>query len=161
MATVKTSVFSRGNWLRCLIASAALLFAAGAANAATYRVTGFALASEGDGQSWASPMSLTNAVANAVDGDMILLAAGEYDVTEQTSFSKALTIKGGLAGTDDTTLAPSGKTTLNAFDRTGFRYIFSVSTAITDATNVFENICFTRAYRRGVAKVKRVRPECR
>ena len=97
-------------------------------------------------------MSLTNAVANAVDGDMILLAAGEYDVTEQTSFAKALTIKGGLAGTDDTTLAPSGKTTLNAFDRTGFRYIFSVSTAITDATNVFENICFTRAYRRGVAK---------
>lgn len=35
MATEKTSVFSRSNWLCCLIASAALVFAAGIANAYT------------------------------------------------------------------------------------------------------------------------------
>ncbi|MBQ1429226.1 MAG: hypothetical protein IIZ06_06110, partial [Kiritimatiellae bacterium] len=35
MATVKTSVFAKGNSPRCLIASAALLFAAGVAHAYT------------------------------------------------------------------------------------------------------------------------------
>ena len=35
MATVKKSVFEKGNWLRCLIGSAALVFAAGIANAYT------------------------------------------------------------------------------------------------------------------------------
>ena len=130
----------------------AVALCAASAFAETYRVTDYAVDPEGDGLSWESPMSLPTAISTAVDGDTILLKAGEYDITAQISLAKAITIKGGLAGTDDTTLDPSGKTTLNAFDRTGFSYIFSVSTAVTDATNVFENICFTRAYRRGVYK---------
>ena len=115
-------------------------------------VTAYSLAEEGDGLSWSSPMSLTNAIATASAGDIIFMKTGEYDVAAQIALDKALIIKGGFAGTDDTTLDPSGKTTLNAYDRTAFNYIFNVSTAVTDATNVFENICFTRAYRRGVAK---------
>lgn len=120
--------------------------------AETYRVIGTEVAEEGTGLSWDSPMSLQTAISTAVDGDTILLKAGEYDITAQISLSKAITIKGGLAGIDDTTLDPSGKTTLNAFDRTTFSYIFNVSTAVADATNVFENICFTRAYKRAVNK---------
>jgi hypothetical protein len=68
------------------------------------------------------------------------LKAGEYDIAAQISLAKAITIKGGLAGTDDTTLDPSGKTTLNSKDRSAFKYIFSVSTAVADATNVFETL---------------------
>jgi hypothetical protein len=120
--------------------------------AETYRVIGTEVAEEGTGLSWDSPMSLQSAISTAVDGDTILLKAGEYDITAQISLAKAITIKGGLAGSDDTTLDPSGKTTLNAFDRTTFSYIFNVSTAVADATNVFENICFTRAYKRAVNK---------
>ena len=130
----------------------AVALCAASAFAETYRVTDYAVDPEGDGLSWASPMSLTTAISTAVAGDTILLKVGEYNVTAQIALSKALTIKGGLAGTDDTTLDPSGKTTLNAFDRSGFNYIFSVSTAVAGATNVFENICFTRAYRRAVYK---------
>ena len=120
--------------------------------AETYRVIGTEVTEEGTGLSWDSPMSLPTAISTAVDGDTILLKAGEYDITAQISLAKAITIKGGLAGTDDTTLDPSGKTTLNSKDRSAFKYIFSVSTDVADATNVFENICFTRAYRRGVYK---------
>ena len=127
------------------------LFAIGA-HAETYRVTSSVVEEEGTGLSWDSPMSLESAITTAQEGDTILLKAGEYDITAQISLDKALTIKGGLAGSDDTTLDPSGKTTLNAFDRTAFNYIFNVSTDVIDATNVFENICFTRAYRRGVYK---------
>lgn len=130
----------------------AFALCAASAFAETYRVIGTEVAEEGTGLSWNSPMSLTMAITTAQEGDTILLKAGEYDITAQISLDRAITIKGGLAGTDDTTLDPSGNSTLNAFDRTGFNYIFSVSTAVADATNVFENICFTRAYRRGVYK---------
>ena len=133
----------------------AVALCAASAFAETYRVTDYAVDPEGDGLSWASPMSLPTAISTAVEGDTILLKAGEYDITAQISLAKVITIKGGLAGTDDTTLDPSGKTTLNAFDRTGFSYIFNVSTAVADATNVFENICFTRAYRRAINKTGR------
>ena len=127
------------------------LFAIGA-HAETYRVTSSVVEEEGTGLAWDSPISLESAITTAQAGDTILLKAGEYDITAQISLDKALTIKGGLAGSDDTTLDPSGKTTLNAFDRTAFNYIFNVSTDVIDATNVFENICFTRAYCRGVYK---------
>ncbi len=134
------------------VAAAALCACASAASAAMYRVTPDA-AGGGTGQSWSSPMTIAEAVAAATsDGDTILCKAGEYDIAGQIAISTPITVKGGLAGTDDTTLDPTGKTTLNAFDRTDFSYIVSVTTATTGATNVFENICFTRAYRRGVAK---------
>ncbi len=133
----------------------AVALCAASAFAETYRVTDYAVAPEGDGLSWGSPMSLPTAISTAVDGDTILLKAGEYDITAQISLAKAITIKGGLAGTDDTTLDPSGKTTLNSKDRSTISYIFSVSTAVADATNVFENICFTRAYKRAINKTGR------
>lgn len=133
----------------------AVALCAASAFAETYRVTDYAVDPEGDGLSWESPMSLPTAISTAVEGDTILLKAGEYDITAQISLAKAITIKGGLAGTDDTTLDPSGKTTLNSKDRSTISYIFSVSTAVADATNVFENICFTRAYQRAINKTGR------
>ena len=68
--------------------------------APSYRVTAYSLATEGDGLSWDSPMSLTNAIATAIAGDTIMLKAGEYALPAQLVISKGLTIRGGYAGTD-------------------------------------------------------------
>lgn len=59
--------------------------------AATYRVTN-EVGTEGDGQSWESPMSITNAVANATTaGDVILCKDGEYTVVKQIVITKPIT----------------------------------------------------------------------
>ncbi|MBQ3314807.1 MAG: hypothetical protein IJG70_02450 [Kiritimatiellae bacterium] len=72
----------------------------------SYRVTAYSLATEGDGLSWDSPMSLTNAIATAIAGDTIMLKAGEYPLPKQLAISKGLTIRGGYAGTDGDALDP-------------------------------------------------------
>ena len=71
-----------------------------------FYVTSYALENEGDGLSWASPMSLTNAVVKSISGDVIVLKAGEYQIEKQLVISKALTIRGGYAGTDIDALDP-------------------------------------------------------
>ena len=154
MATVKTSVFAKGNCLRCLIASAALLFAAGTANAATYRVTPDA-AGGGDGQSWATPMTIAEAVAAATTaGDTILLKAGTYTPTANIAISKPIAVKGGLAGTDDTTLdATSPMSVFDTANDTAVTAIFSVTTGTGgNTTNLFERIEVKNAYERGFLK---------
>lgn len=65
-----------------------------------FYVSSYTLEQEGDGLSWQSPMSLTNAVEKSLSGDIILLKAGEYQIEKQLVISKALTIRGGYAGTD-------------------------------------------------------------
>ena len=71
MATVKTSVFSRGNWLRCLIASAALPVVSSAHAAADWSI--------GPVTDWAAnPSNLlytatisTSSLANLADGKLV------------------------------------------------------------------------------------------
>jgi hypothetical protein len=154
MATEKTSVFAKGNCLRCLIASAALLFAAGIANAATYRVTPDA-AGSGDGQSWATPMTIAEAVAAATTADdTILCKAGTYTPTANITISKPIIVKGGLAGTDDSTLDSTNP--MSVFDTandTAVTAIFSVTTGTGEnTTNLFERIEVKNAYERGFLK---------
>ena len=78
-----------------------------------YYVTGYALAKEGDGLSWESAMSLTNAIAVAAADDVLMLKAGVYPVAAQLTISKPLTLKGGYAGTDDVALAADPVSTLD------------------------------------------------
>lgn len=68
--------------------------------AATYRVTPDAPGG-GDGQSWATPMTINEAIAKIADKDTILCKAGEYLMTKQIAISKGITFKGGLAGEVD------------------------------------------------------------
>lgn len=68
--------------------------------AATYRVTPDAPGG-GDGQSWATPMTIAEAIAKIADKDTILCKAGEYLMTKQIAISKGITFKGGLAGEVD------------------------------------------------------------
>ena len=92
------------SFLTLLFSVVAVVSAANAESRCFY-VTSYALENEGDGLSWASPMSLTNANAKAANGDTIFMKAGEYVITNNIfTVSKALTIEGGYAGTDDMAL---------------------------------------------------------
>ncbi len=56
----------------------------------------------GSGSAWEAPASLAEAFSKSSDGDTILIMSGDYEVASQMEVSgKALTIKGGMAGTDD------------------------------------------------------------
>ena len=88
--------------------------------AATYRVTPDAEGG-GDGQSWATPMTINEAIAKIADNDTILCKAGEYLMTGQIAISKGITFKGGLAGEvdDDEKLASNdARSVFNAKDIT-------------------------------------------
>ena len=135
----------------CLAVAAGVSFAA---SAETYRVTPDA-AGGGNGKAWAddgagnAPVTLTEAIAKAANGDVILCKAGEYEKVagsgnngEKSSFlvAKPLTIRGGLKGTDDVTLddvSPISTFTAPAQQIS----IFYVKTAA--GTNVFENLKLT------------------
>lgn len=130
----------------CLALVAGVSFTA---SATTYHVTPGATAGGGDGLSWGSPVTLTEAIALAANDDVILCKAGEYEKVagsgnngEKSSFlvAKPLTIRGGLKGTDDVTLddvSPISTFTAPAQQIS----IFYVKTAA--GTNVFENLKLT------------------
>lgn len=133
---------------------ALLVLVAASAFAAEYRVTPDA-AGSGDGQSWASPMTIAEAVAAATTaGDTILLKAGTYAPTANIAISKPITLKGGLAGTDDTTLdATRPMSVFDTANDTAVTAIFSVTTSTGgDTTNLFERIEVRNAYERGFLK---------
>ena len=94
----------------CLVAAVAAL----GAGAATYRVTPDA-AGGGNGQAWAddgagnAPMTLAEAVADANTGDTVLLKTGTYTPTATLSI-KGISLRGGLAGTDDTACSSARRT---------------------------------------------------
>ncbi len=121
--------------------------------AACFRVTALSLETEGDGKSWESPMSLTNAIANAVrKEDVILVKAGVYPVTATISVPNPVTIRGGYAGTTGDQLADNPETVLdgeNSFDKT-----LMAITASTDSLDevVIENFAFVRSNKRGLLK---------
>ena len=72
-----------------------------------YHVTAYSLVTEGDGYSWSSPMSLTNALTvaatNALFKSEIWLASGTYTIAAAKTFAFSATpvsIRGGFAGTE-------------------------------------------------------------
>ena len=83
--------------------------------AATYRVTPDA-SGGGDGQSWATPMTINEAIAKIADKDTILCKAGEYLMTKQIAISKGITFKGGLAGTTENDEALDANNSRSIFD---------------------------------------------
>ena len=121
--------------------------------AATYRVTPEATGG-GDGQSWATPMTINEAIAAATTAeDIILCKAGTYTPTATIAISKAITFKGGLKGTDDETLADNGKRSVfDAQNNTAIKNIFSVTTS--SGLNTFEGVEVRNAYQRGFDKSK-------
>lgn len=121
--------------------------------AACFRVTALSLETEGDGQSWASPMSLTNAIAAAVrKEDEILVKAGTYAVSDTISVPNPVTIRGGYAGTTGDAMAAVPETVLDG-GGTFAGSLMSVSAATTpDEVVTIENFAFTRSTRRGFAK---------
>ena len=143
------------NMMKKLVYGAAILVAfALNARAATYYVTPDA-AGSGDGQSWASPMTIAEAVAAATTaGDTILLKAGTYAPTANIAISKPITVRGGLAGTDDATLdATSPMSVFDTANATAVTAIFSVTTSTGgNTTNLFERIEVKNAYERGFLK---------
>ena len=119
-----------------------------------YHVTAYSLAEEGDGLSWASPMSLPNAIATASAGDTIFLKAGTYTPTANIAISKPLVIRGGFAGTDNTTLDPDSPVSVfDANNAAAVTAIFNVTTATgVNRVNVFERIEVKNGYERGFLK---------
>ena len=128
-----------------------LAFVAGVsftASATTYHVTPGATAGSGDGLSWGSPVTLTEAIAKAANDDVILCKAGEYPTVaasgsgaQAASFTiaKPLTIRGGLAGTDDVTLdADQPYSTLSAPAAADI-----ICLKATEGVTVFENLKLT------------------
>lgn len=65
-----------------------------------FLVSAYSLETEGDGVTWESPMSLTNAIATSIAGDVIMLKSGEYALPSQLAISKGITISGGYAGSE-------------------------------------------------------------
>ena len=119
-----------------------------------FHVTDCSLVTEGNGCSWSSPMSITNALAKAVDGDKILLKSGTITATFTIAVNKTIPILGGYAGTDDTTLDPvSPMTVFDGNNVSTVPSIFNVSTATgADTTNIFERIEFRNGYEHGFYK---------
>jgi hypothetical protein len=119
--------------------------------AATYRVTPDAPGG-GDGLSWATPMTIAEAIAAATTAeDIILCKAGEYTPTATIAISTAITFKGGLKGTDDETLAENGeRSVFDTQNNSAITAIFSVTT--TSGLNTFESVEVRNAYQRGFGK---------
>ena len=127
----------------CLAVAAGVSFTA---SATTYHVTPGATGG-GTGESWASALTLKEAIAAAANDDVILCKAGEYPTvaksgTPSSSFlvAKAITIRGGLKGTDDVTLDETSPFSTFTAPEASVN-IFNVTTG--SGTVVFENLKLT------------------
>ncbi len=121
------------------------------AQATTYRVTPDAPGG-GNGQSWDTPMTINEAVNKvyslSTHGHIILCKAGVYVPTDKFTLVRNLTMKGGLAGTDDETLDPNGlRTIIDGEDR--INTIFKISAG---DPSTFENLEIRNASFRGFDK---------
>ena len=119
----------------------------------TYRVTPDAPGG-GNGQSWEKPMTIEEAhfaVTNLKQhGNVILCKAGVYRPTVELTFPRNLTVKGGLAGTDDTTLDPNGvRAIIDGENRSNLSKIFNISAG---DPSTFENLEIRNAYLRAFYK---------
>ena len=135
------------------VATAALMSAAvagqslSASAGATYYVKPEADGT-GTGVSWESPWTLANAFSKVANGDVLLVKAGTYDYKSALTISKVITVRGGLKGTDDTTLAGSNSVFHAA--ATALFITLSSDTSASD-TNVFERCTFSGASEKGRA----------
>ena len=136
-----------------IISCCAVLASSTVVFAATYHVAPDA-ASGKDGLSWDTAMTIHEAVGKAAAGDLVLCKAGVYRPEVRIQVSRAITLKGGLAGTDDTTLAQSGERSI--FDGSGIASHAQVLRVDTQSgaatTNIFEGIEIRNANKRGVYK---------
>lgn len=137
--------------MKKLILLSFVAFMVASLEAATYRVTHDAPGG-GDGQSWETPMTIEAAVSSAnTAGDIILCRAGVYNPSEILVISKAITFKGGLAGTDDVTLDKnSERTVLDTENNKAITAVFSITN--TSGLTTFEGVEIRNAYFRGVYK---------
>lgn len=122
------------------------------ASAQTYRVTADAN-DGGGGLSWASAMTLSNAIAAVTaDGDgTILIQAGAYPVSAPFDITSPMTIRGGYAGTDDTTLAADPYTTFDGSNKV--ERIFNVTTGTSENDyNRFSRCIFKRCAQQNFKK---------
>ena len=143
-----------GTWCKvgcCLVAAVAAFGAGGM----TYRVTPDA-AGGGNGQAWAkddadnAPMTLGEAVAaaNASTGDTVLLKSGVYTLDTGITLSKPVTIRGGLAGTDDETLAADPYSVLDGQGTVGS----VMSSSATSGQTLVSHVEFYKAKEHGLVK---------
>ena len=138
----------------CLAVVAGVSFTA---SATTYRVTPDATGG-GNGQAWAddgagnAPMTFAEAIAVAQKDDVVLCKAGLYETEAPFAISRAIEVRGGLAGTDDTTLhVPSStsvfKITLATIPITAnYPAVYVTTKTSADDQNVFVHCTFSGGY---------------
>ncbi len=141
---------------KSILLSLVALMVASLNAANTYRVTPDAPGG-GNGQSWATPMTINEAVNtvynSSVHGHIILCKAGVYVPTDKFTLVRNLTVKGGLAGTDDTTLDPNGeRTIIDGDNRSDLSPIFNISAG---DPSTFENLEIRNAYFRAFQKTQK------
>ena len=129
------------------------VFAIAVAQAATYRVTPDAPGG-GNGLSWETPMTIDEAITKVLNGNVhgtvILCKAGVYVPQSTLAVERNITMKGGLAGTDDQTLDPKGgRTVIDGNNSSGISPIFDITAG---DLSVFERIEIRNAYLRGFDK---------
>jgi len=132
----------------------AAVFAGGEVRAATFYVTS---EGGGDGSSWASPATLGTALASAGVDDVLYLKAGIYAVEASAqangyAIAAGMTLYGGLAGTDDTTLADDPLTLVDGAGTypTGNKGLLNLTAA--SGTVVLSRIGVARSRYRGLDK---------
>ena len=128
-----------------------------AAFATTYHVTPDA-AGGGNGQAWAddgagnAPMTFAEAIAAAQKDDVVLCKAGLYETEAPFAISRAIEVRGGLAGTDDTTLhVPSSNsvfkiTLANIPITANYPAVYVTTKTSADDQNVFVHCTFSGGY---------------
>ena len=108
----------------------------------------------GGGTSWSDATTLADANGKVEAGDTIRMKAGPYAMKARVQVSKAITIEGGYAGTDDTNpemLAGNPLTILDGnHDSEVKEGIYLTSSS---GTNYFRRVQFSRFGRRGFLKV--------
>jgi hypothetical protein len=120
----------------------------------TYRVTPDAPGG-GDGSSWEKPMTINEAANKVYSLDshshIILCKAGVYIPTAKLTFVRDLTMRGGLAGTDDVTLDPKGERTIIDGENR-ISTIFKISAG---DGSTFENLEIRNAATKGFDKTEK------
>jgi len=117
-----------------------------------YRVTDYSLETEGTGESWASPVSYTNAFAKAVvSGGELWLKTGTYAYKAScasTTLGGDLVIRGGFAGTETTSAERADGVRTKLDGANAYNLLVLVSGAASEI--VLDRIDFARATTRAL-----------
>ena len=109
------------------------------------------VAEEGTGESWESPVSVTNAFARVADGGVLVLKAGRYFVTNATlAATKALTLRGGYAGETGISVALDANGRRSVFDGDEkVATVVSLSSTVAQGVIEVDRCEFVRAFKDG------------